>query len=267
MCPVILPAPRSTSVYGSLPADHHSLLLSWRNGTLSTTSKSTVYTYHVISSSQQTNNDDSEDYEAEIQVGLYDQWLRQLDFGPTQADRVLVHTNMMESAHERRFAACQASIDFSHFEADHSRRIKQAVDHLQTRINDHTTRELDDSEEHDDEGLIGLSQSPSKSTETDCSQFATHPTRRLTALVQAELSSMLQHTNPSSAKRARCTADELLVADADADDYASIQEEVYGQLLAVRKKLRQAPPNGCLQLKTIRYRGDAVRSGIKKAGK
>lgn len=174
---------------------------------------------------------------------------------------------MMEHAHERRFAACQASIDFSRFEADHSRRIKQAIDHLQTRIIDHTTRELDDPEECNDEGLIGLTQSPSTLTRTDCSQFATHPTRYLTALVQTELSSMLQQTNLTSAKRARSPTDELLVADRDSEDYITIQEEVYGQLLAVRKKMRTAPANGSLQMKPIRYRSDAARSGVKKVGK
>lgn len=207
---------------------------------------------------------DSEDYEAEIQVGLYDQWLRQLDFGPTQADRVLVHTDMMEHAHERRFAVSQASTDLSRFEADHSRRIKQAIDHLQSRFIAHASHEPDDSEDCNDEVLIGLRRYPSAPTQTDCTQFATHPTRRLTSLVQSELSSMLQQTTPRGSKRGHLTMDEVLVADLNERDYGTIQEEVYGELLAARKRLRGTPSKGSLQMKPIRYRSDTARSAIQK---
>lgn len=212
----------------------------------------------------QANDHGSEDYEAEIQVGLYDQWLRQLDFGPTQADRVLVHTDMMEHAHERRFAVSQASIGLSRFEADHSRRIKQAIDHLQTRFAAHASCEPDDSEECRDEVLIGLARPPCASTQTDCTQFATHPTRRLTSLVQAELYSMLQQTNPGSSKRAHPRTDDMLVADVNERDYCTVQEEVYEELMAARKRLRRTPSKGSLQMRPIRYRSDAIRSAVKK---
>lgn len=72
-----------------------------------------------------------EEEDAEIKVGLYDQWLCRLDFGPTQAERFLVHTEMMEMAHERRFVVAQGCADMSGFEMEHSLRITTTIEHLE----------------------------------------------------------------------------------------------------------------------------------------
>lgn len=196
----------------------------------------------------------NEDYEAEIQVGPYDQWIRQLDFGPTQAERVLFHTAMMEHADERRFAVCQAGIDMSSFEADHSHRIKQALDHVQIRINTCTSQEVCDAGGHQDEALIGLMQSSTGDRNIDCSQFAVHPGFAHATLVQHELSSMLDESQQRPVKRARTSFATIPAESTDEDDYAAFQAQAYEELRASRKKARTLSSGAVLQLKPVRCR-------------
>lgn len=97
-----------------------------------------------------------DDFDPEILVGMYDRWLRPLPYGPTQAERMLYHTDMMELAHERRFALSQIKKDISNFEADHCWRLQDALDklshyYIQHRCNRHESRRVQDHP-----SLIGL---------------------------------------------------------------------------------------------------------------
>jgi len=76
------------------------------------------------------------DDDAEIKVGLYDRWLCRIEYGPTQAERALVHTEMMNLAHERRLVVAERDLDMSGFEREHSHRIGSAIDLLETHFND-----------------------------------------------------------------------------------------------------------------------------------
>lgn len=196
----------------------------------------------------------NDDFEAEIQVGLYDQWLRQLGTGPTQADRVLIHTDMMDLAHERRFAVCEAGIDMSGFEANHSHRVKQAIDHLQSHFTAHASTEPDDSDDYLDAALIGLTQLPSRSTPNDCSQFATCSGGPPAKSAHNEFYFMLCEAQQKEERVARGLAADALALDAEEEDYAAFQREIYGELLAARKRFRGKSPGSALQMKPIRYR-------------
>ncbi|KAJ9653110.1 hypothetical protein H2198_007685 [Neophaeococcomyces mojaviensis] len=74
--------------------------------------------------------------DAEIKVGVYDRWLRQVGYGPTQAERYLVHTEMMDLAHERRFVVAECGLDMSDFEQQHSQRVGKAISHLEKHFID-----------------------------------------------------------------------------------------------------------------------------------
>lgn len=199
-----------------------------------------------------------EDYEAEIQVGLYEQWLQQLDIGPTQADRVLEHTPVMEIANERRFAVCQDGIDISSFEAEHTRRIKKALDHVQERLASHASRETCEAEGCLDEALIGLIHFPTQDMPKDCSQFAGCPHSPRIILVQHELDSMLHDARQNSRKRPRTSEEEeeeeVPAESSGEEDYVRYQAEVYEGLVTARKKARASPTAGALQLRPIRCR-------------
>ena len=102
-------------------------------------------------------------FEPEIQVGLYDRWLSQLRCGPTQAERVFVHTPMMEVAHERRFVVSETQQHMSHFETEHSQRVELTVSHLEAYFANNPFNELEDSSPHEHKALIGLAPMPLES--------------------------------------------------------------------------------------------------------
>lgn len=60
----------------------------------------------------------------EFLTGPFEHFVRFLPEGPTQAERALVHTPMLDLDHERRFVATQIEMDMSHFEADHCQRLQ-----------------------------------------------------------------------------------------------------------------------------------------------
>lgn len=219
---------------------------------------------------RQANIGFSEDYQAEIQVGPYAQWLRQLDSGPTQAERVLVHTEMMEHADERRFAVCQAGFDMSRFELDHSRRIELAIDHLQSYFFANPSYEADSAEDHDHKALIGLAQTRPEQKYVDCSQFASHSTTRERTPMLVALHSMLQRANSAKSKQAAVFAEDAIMADVtDSDEEdKKLQEKQLEALVAtaVRNSLRK-PTVGVRQYKIIRIRRGHARPAVKHAGR
>ncbi|KAK6369234.1 hypothetical protein LTR64_007397 [Lithohypha guttulata] len=98
----------------------------------------------------------SNEYDPEILVGMYDQWLSRLDFGPTQAERVLVHTPMMDLAHERRFVISETGQDFSNFEAEHCHCVQSTIERLQNFYSGYSSYNKDDTEFVADRDLVGL---------------------------------------------------------------------------------------------------------------
>lgn len=57
--------------------------------------------------------------------------------GPSQAERVLDQSPMLEQAHERRFVVGELSLDIAGFEAEHSQRIRETLDRLQSHFDLH----------------------------------------------------------------------------------------------------------------------------------
>lgn len=76
-------------------------------------------------------------FSPELLVGMYDRWLKVLPYGPTQAERMLVHTPMLDLAHERRFVFSQMGSRLDSFEADHCRRLQYALDSLNRFYDQH----------------------------------------------------------------------------------------------------------------------------------
>jgi len=113
---------------------------------------------------QWTNFYENDDFQPEIVVGMWDRWLSELGYGPTQAERVLVHTPMMEVAHERRFVFSETEQNMSDFEVEHPRRIEETIAHLQSHFTKHPADEQDDSILHQSSALIGLAPFPLEST-------------------------------------------------------------------------------------------------------
>lgn len=105
-----------------------------------------------------------DDFQPELRVGLYDRWLMQTGFGPTQAERMLVHTPMMDLAHERRFVVSETGQDNSDFETTHSQHIDFALDRLHQFFKTHEDHDVDNRTAHDDAALIGLAPFPAEST-------------------------------------------------------------------------------------------------------
>lgn len=93
---------------------------------------------------------------AEILVGIHDRWISQLPYGPTQAERVLHHTAMMDLAHERRFVVCESRHPLPDFETEHLQRLEYYLNRLQTHFDDNRVHRPDDSTVGDDHALIGL---------------------------------------------------------------------------------------------------------------
>lgn len=208
----------------------------------------------------------NEDYEAEIQVGLYNYWVQQLSFGPTQADRVFNHTPMTEAADERRFVVAQDGIDISGFEAEHSRRIGRALDRIQHRMIDHVSREASEIEEYIDEGLIGLTRFHPQPTFNDCSQFVTCAYSPQVDSVPEELNAMLCEAQQKPRKRAHSTSKDISADSIDEEAYGRYQAELYEELLTTRKRIRALPSTGTLQLKPILHRRER-RPLAKDSGK
>jgi len=107
--------------------------------------------------------DEKDEFEPDIVVGMYDRWLSQLGHGPTQAERVLVHTPMMEVAHERRFVAAETKCSLSDFKFEHTLRIEQTIDLLQSHFAKYRAIDADCATAHQPTALIGLAPLPTES--------------------------------------------------------------------------------------------------------
>ncbi|KAJ9651388.1 hypothetical protein H2198_009332 [Neophaeococcomyces mojaviensis] len=105
-----------------------------------------------------------DDFEPEIKVGLYDRWLSLLRSGPTQAERVLVHTPMMDLAHERRFVVSETKQSMSHFEVEHSQRVEMTINHLEACFANNSSDQLGDSVLREPKAPTGLAPMPPGST-------------------------------------------------------------------------------------------------------
>ncbi|KAJ9662590.1 hypothetical protein H2198_001262 [Neophaeococcomyces mojaviensis] len=97
-----------------------------------------------------------DDVEPEIKVGLYDRWLSLLRSGPTQVERVLVHTPMMDLAHERRFVVSETKQSMSHFEVEHSQRVEMTINHLEAYFANNPSDQLEDSILREPQAPTGL---------------------------------------------------------------------------------------------------------------
>lgn len=97
----------------------------------------------------------------ELLVGLYTQWVSILDFGPTQAERVLLHTDVMATAHERRFAICESGQSLTYSATEHCARMASFMDTLerQFKSDDSPSAPLKIEVEEDDY-LLGMSSVP-----------------------------------------------------------------------------------------------------------
>lgn len=197
----------------------------------------------------------SENYEAEIQVGPYDLWLQQLEFGPTQADRVLIHTDMMEQAHERRFAVCQSSTDMSRFESDHSHRISRVIDHLHAHFTGHPSSEKAETTDYRDEVLIGLTKFPSQGSFSNCSQFANYRSPLSSGSAYSDILCMSRQSVQTTTQQSRFITPETFAMEVDQDDDdVHSQEELFLEILAAKERLRDRLQGTALQRKSVRYR-------------
>ncbi|KAK5069104.1 hypothetical protein LTR51_008816, partial [Lithohypha guttulata] len=98
-------------------------------------------------------------------VGLTEQRLSRLSRGPTQAERVLIHTGMLTLAHERRLVVSQTGRDISRFEDQHITDVRRTLGWLQGFFDQHATTEAAIHANPIDEALIGLSAPTSSSNE------------------------------------------------------------------------------------------------------
>lgn len=70
----------------------------------------------------------------ELLVGPHEIWIRRIPRGLTQLDRAMIHTPMMDLAHERRVVIAQDQLDLSDYESNHCERIQQALSLLENNI-------------------------------------------------------------------------------------------------------------------------------------
>lgn len=98
-----------------------------------------------------------DNFDPEIRVGLYDQWLLQVGFGPTQAERVLVHTDMMSLAHERRFVVGQLEQSMADFAVHHSEYMARTIEILEGHLASSAKNTVASLSDRGEEDLIGLS--------------------------------------------------------------------------------------------------------------
>ncbi|KAK5080085.1 hypothetical protein LTR05_008796 [Lithohypha guttulata] len=108
-------------------------------------------------------------------VGLTEQRLSCLSRGPTQAERVLIHTGMLTLAHERRLVVSQTGRDISRFEDQHITDVRRTLGWLQGFFDQHATTEAAIHANPIDEALIGLASSIGLSAPTSSSNEVPPP--------------------------------------------------------------------------------------------
>lgn len=187
-----------------------------------------------------------DDFEPEIRVGLYDRWLSLLGFGPTQAERVLVHTPMMDLAHERRFAMTESGQDMSDFESKHSRHIAFALDQLHPYLPPKDTPGINIAQSDNDDALIGLAPIPSMSVFRDSFPLPGKHTGVLAqgipqALCMMEKSLAGETFDQDVQHPEICTPppEESIIVDESPGAEEALQEEVLEALRQVNKKSRR----------------------------
>lgn len=200
-----------------------------------------------------------DEFESEIQVGLYDRWLSQLGCGPTQAERLFVHTPMMEVAHERRFVVSETKQHMSHFEIEHSERMERTISHLVAYFANNPSNELEDSGLHEHKALIGLASMPLESRFIKifpCANRVLDTT--MPSIEQAlEWLSHLPVSTPS-------TAGSQCGMSFTAEDSGNISDTLHEQLMQTRRKInKQTRRRSCKrprQWRDVRIRKDILLS-------
>ena len=172
--------------------------------------------------------------EPEIQVGLYDRWLSQLGCGTTQAERPLVHTQVMEVAHERRFAVSETKQRMSHFEIEHAQRGEITIAHLEARFANKPSNELEDSKPYEHKALIGLAPIPPESRLVETFPSADRvPGTTMPSLQQAlESLSHMQVSKPA-------TADSQLETPLTVDDTENSSDALAEQGMETIREISQ----------------------------
>ena len=190
--------------------------------------------------------------------GMYDLYLSQLETGPTQAERVLYHTPMMDSAHERRFVISETESSMPDFEQDHSRRIGSYTSLLETRINDtsnHFARIYPESED------FYIPESTIVETDFLCMGAILDINLAYSPLDITERQPSSPRDNASSIMEASLTnTDEnrLLEQAISVDDGESIgrefDEKLAREIIAASKISKMQPPLKTRQRKMVRSR-------------
>jgi len=199
-------------------------------------------------------------YQPEIVVGMYDRWLSQLEFGPTQAERALVHTPMMDLAHERRFVVSEMEQSMSDFETNHRRQIGQTIEHLQSHFSNHPADELEDSVAYRPRALIGLAPLSAELKSLD----SFRPTNLPSDAVVPPLEQVLQSLSPTSVPQAQPIYTEMhlepsLTADESETTSDRSVEARIEEIKSFSKQYRQLTPKRPRQQKALRFRKDVPR--------
>ncbi|KAK5943331.1 hypothetical protein PMZ80_004338 [Knufia obscura] len=225
---------------------------------------------------QWSNFYDQDDFEPEIVVGMYDRWLSRLGFGPTQAERVLVHTPVMEVAHERRFAVSETKQSMSDFEVEHSRRMEETIAHLESHFAKHPTNESEDSKIRQSRDLIGLAPLAEGSTYLEFLPAMNHAMDEPIPPFEQALD-LLSHKSVPQKEPATC---ELqfgmpMTVDDNEDVGDRFHEDCLETIRAVSKQSRQIFMKRPRQMKAVRirkritfcYLDDSDECGVKPLSK
>lgn len=201
-----------------------------------------------------------DDFQPEVVVGMYDRWLSQLGFGPTQAERALVHTPMMDLAHERRFVVSEMEQSMTDFEVEHRRGIGQYIDHLQTHFSNNPADESEDSLLRQPRALIDLSPLPAESKFLGPFPHTNPPLDT----VVPPLEQVLELLSSTSVPQVQPTTTEMppespLTAD-DGENISDISVELRIEEIKIfSKQSRQLTPKRPRQQKAVRLRKDTAR--------
>jgi len=202
-----------------------------------------------------------DDFQPEIVVGMYDRWLSQLGSGPTQAERALVHTPMMDLAHERRFAISEMEQSMTDFELEHRRCIGQYIDHLQMHFSNHPADKSEDSVLRQPRALIELDPLPAESKLLD--PFPdTNPSLDT---VVPPLEQVLELLLSTSVPQVQSTIIEMPPkSPLSADESGTISDRsvkfCIEEIKTLSKQSRRLIPKGPRQQKVIQLRKKAARS-------
>lgn len=199
-----------------------------------------------------TNFCEMEKLPPELLVGIYDQWLSQLPSGPTQAERVLIHTDVMETAHERRFALSQCSWSMLDFQIDHCRRIEHYVDYLQAQVYANSGQEIGYQDCSHDPFLIGLASTAHKNISPEPLSYPQH-------IEDLDLDDVHEIFYPSLKQ----SSVEPSIVSETAEDAISVDEgdisgepvnEIWTNVIQEVGKLSRPSDNKPRQIRTVRFR-------------